>query len=358
MWISGLVLALGLAQEPPRGWAPKMTSLGPFCSKGIRGNDGDCGCENTPFRTQAGKMHIMESVATHPCSRLFPRSGSSQACSYFRIRELATGKIVANVSEAIDHDFCSALADHERDALWVFCSAFGRRNKAHPGPCSAGFDGCYVGAWKTRLSGDFSTWTPTAKAVALPLGVGMANNDATLVSGALAAARARALAPGVGLPAHQAVMILETDRGTWANRSYPQFAINVGTDGDLSRHWVVLDRAQYRLSGPASSDGGRLPDGEGTGDAPTLRYDAEQGHYYSLGGGWITNGPARSASLAAGTWESSKLAPIAIPAARAANHSLPVPFQLASTCRYGSGSPGSLVPPPLSLHRVIHTAAL
>jgi len=54
-----------------------------------------------PFRTKAGVMHIMESVDTHPCNRLFPHSGNSQACSYFRIRELSssTGKIVANVSE-------------------------------------------------------------------------------------------------------------------------------------------------------------------------------------------------------------------------------------------------------------------
>jgi hypothetical protein len=44
-------------------------------------------------------------------------------------------------TQAIDHDFCSALADHERDTLWVFCSAFGRRNKLHPGPCSKGYDG-------------------------------------------------------------------------------------------------------------------------------------------------------------------------------------------------------------------------
>ena len=48
-----------------------------------------------------------------------------------------------------------------------------------------------------------------------------------------------------------------------------------------------------------------------------------QGYYYSLGGGWITNGPARSKSLAVGSWEVSPLAPMAIPAARASNHSLP-----------------------------------
>ena len=65
---------------------------------------------------------------------------------------------------------------------------------------------------------------------------------------------------------------------------YPQFAINTGSDGDLSQNWVVLDLVTHRISGPAK-DHGRLPDGEGTGDAPTLRYDAVEGYFYSLGGG-------------------------------------------------------------------------
>ena len=185
----------------------------------------------------------MESVATHPCSKLFPvaGSGNSQACSYFRIRELATGLIVSNVSEAIDHDFCSALADHSTDTLWVFCSAFGRRNKLHPGPCSHGYDGCYVGAWKTKLSGDLNSWSKTAHAVTLPAGMGMANNDVTLVHGAAArAAAARMHAP---LPAHQAVMIIEADRGNWTNRSYPSLAINTG----VRQQHSPTHRARTRL---------------------------------------------------------------------------------------------------------------
>ena len=182
-----------VAQEPTKAWRPRYTSLGSFCSKGLKGNDGDCGCENTQFRTQNGSMYIMESVATHPCRRLFPAvaPGNAQACSYFRIRELLTGRIVANISESIDHDFCSAVADHGRDTLWVFCSAFGRRNKAQPGPCqqAGGYSGCYVGAWKTKLSGDLASWTPTAKALTLPAGMGMANNAVTLVSGTALASR-------------------------------------------------------------------------------------------------------------------------------------------------------------------------
>jgi hypothetical protein len=322
-----LPLHLPRAQEPPTGWKPRYQSLGAFCSHGLHGNDGDCGCENTQFRQANGSMYIMESVSTHPCERLFPAAakGNSGACSYFRIRELQTGRVVANVSESLDHDFCSALADHGRDALWVFCSAFGRRSKSRPGPCQAGggYAGCYVGAWKTRLSGNLDTWTPTARALTLPVGMGMANNDVTLVAGA--ASLATAAQPGT-LPAHQAAMIIE-GRGNWSRgRHYPEFAINIGADGDLSKNWQLLDAAGYRIAAPA---GKRLTDGEGSGDAPTLRYDAGKGHYYSLGGGWITNGPARSRSLAVGSWEVSPLMPMAVPAARAKEHGLPPIDQIA-----------------------------
>ena len=315
------------AQDPGPGWAPRYESMGMFCTHGLKGNDGDCGCENTQFRTQNGTMYMMESVVTHPCEKLFPIAGkgNTQPCSYFRIRDMASGRIVSNVSAAIDHDFCSALADHARDTLWVFCSAFGRRNKLHPGPCQAsgGYSGCYVGAWRTRLSGDLNSWSATAKALTLPAGMGMANNDVTLVTGD--AARVAALMPGAA-PAHQAAMIIE-GRGNWSRGAhYPQFAVNTGTTGDLTKDWVLLDAAQFRIGGAA---GTHLPDGEGTSDAPTLRYDPGGGRYYSLGGGWITNGPARSASLAVGDWEVSPFRPMAVPAARARNYSLPAVDQLA-----------------------------
>ena len=56
----------------------------------------------------------------------------------------------------------------------------------------------------------------------------------------------------------------------------------------MTRNWVLLDPSKYGIK---ASSGHRMPDGEGTADAPTLRYDPEGGYYYSLGGGWITNGP-------------------------------------------------------------------
>jgi hypothetical protein len=45
-----------------------------------------------------------------------------------------------------------------------------------------------------------------------------------------------------------------------------------------------------------------------------MHYDNEEGFYYTIGGGWITAGPVRSKSLVAGSWELSKLAPMAAPA--------------------------------------------
>jgi hypothetical protein len=225
---------------------------------------------------------------------------------------METGRVIANVSQSIDHDFCSAAVDHARNTIWVFCSAFGRRNKEHPGPCSDGiYKGCYVGAWKASLT-DLTTWSTTAKSLTLPDGVGMANNDVTFVSGSKAAAQAKL--PGAA-PAHQAAMIIEQDRGNRTGKI--QFAVNTGTDGDLSKNWILLNGSHFHIGkvNPA--------DGEGTGDAPAMRYDVDGGHYYSLGGGWITNGPVRSTSLAVGSWEVSPRMPMAVPVAVATKAKVP-----------------------------------
>ena len=52
-----------------------------------------------------------------------------------------------------------------------------------------------------------------------------ANHDVALVEGHPQA--------GSGLPRHQAVMILEIDRGNWPHRGFPTLAVNIGTSGDL-----------------------------------------------------------------------------------------------------------------------------
>ena len=46
-----------------------------------------------------------------------------------------------------------------------------------------------------------------------------------------------------------------------------------------------------------------------------MHYDAEEGFYYTIGGGSITAGPVRSKTLAAGSWELTPRAPMAANAA-------------------------------------------
>eukprot|EP01050_Picozoa_sp_SAG11_P012314 SAG11_NODE_1361_length_5112_cov_2.921404_4_plen_349_part_00 len=164
---------------------------------------------------------------------------------------------------------------------------------------------------------DLTTWSPTRKALVLPDGMSLFNNDVALVHG-LAAATA-ATKPKAA-PAHQAAMIIEGRSDKGVARPGP-FAVNTGTDGDYGANWVMLDGSAYNLGYPKGAAG------EGTGDAPTLRFDAEEGYYYSIGGGWITNGPARSRTLASDSWTVSPLAPMAVPDARAVAVGLPATDQ-------------------------------
>ena len=53
-----------VAQEPPAGWAPKMTSLGPFCSKGIKGAHHTSDSRHQPAPPSCHARH-----RTHPVLR-------------------------------------------------------------------------------------------------------------------------------------------------------------------------------------------------------------------------------------------------------------------------------------------------
>jgi hypothetical protein len=305
------------SQDPTPAWKPnRHTSLGLTCAKDAPNpNDpgahhaGGCGCENTLLRLD-GQLYLMESHS-HGLDDVFPGQYNSSAQgdnSFFRLRNFKTGITVANVSQSIGHSFCAAVADHERRQVWVFCSANARGNKLNPGRCGATpRRGCYVGAWNASFD-DLTSWSPTRKALVLPAGTSLFNNDVALVRGAAAAAAAAL--PGAA-PPHQAAMIIEGRADKGVARPGP-FAINTGTDGDLGANWVILNGSEYSFGLPKGAAG------EGTGDAPTLRYDAEQGMYYSIGGGWITNGPVRSKTLRTGSWSVSPLAPMAVPDARAA----------------------------------------
>ena len=273
---------------------------------------GGCGCENTQFRWK-GELMIMESHG-HGCDYVFPWYNTTEQgdCTYFRIRSMSTGIIIANVSESIDHSFFSAVVDYSRpdgERLWVFGPAHARQNKKHPGPCdgSGNITGCYIGAWSST---DLVHWSPVAKALELPDHHAAFNTDVAIVP-------TSSLGVKLGiLPAHQAVMTLLVGRNddTVPRNSLGGFAINVGKDGDLSENWVLLP-SNFSVSGAT------IPHQLNMG-APSLRFDDEEGYYYKIGGGSITAGPVRSQSLAAGSWEISPRAPMAIPAAVAAKAGL------------------------------------
>jgi hypothetical protein len=246
---------------------------------------------------------MMESHG-HDCDPIFEGYNSSQEgdCSFFRIRHMLSGRIVANVSESLRHSFFSAVVDYDSKPpkLWVFGPAHARGNKLKPGPCdgNGNWQGCYIGSWS---SSDLVTWSQVSQAVPLPDHHAAFNTRATMVNRMSPEA-------SVVLPKHQAAMVLEPRSDhAFMNGSF-RYAINTGTDGDLSKNWQLLPGHQFSESGPS------VPEQLNLG-APTMHYDNEEGWYYTIGGGSITAGPVRSKTLAAGSWELTPLAPMAVNAA-------------------------------------------
>ena len=125
-------------------------------------HSGGCGCENTQFRWTDGQLYMMESHG-HDCNPMFEGYNTTLEgdCSYFRIRHMLSGRIIANVSESLRHSFFSAVVDYDAKPsakLWVFGPAHARGNKVKPGPCDGNGDwrGCYIGSWSST---DLTTWS-------------------------------------------------------------------------------------------------------------------------------------------------------------------------------------------------------
>merc|ERR1711871_766351 len=124
-----------LSQPPTSKWTPNFQPLGLYCYKSApnpnmpsnaQQHGGGCGCENTQFRWTDGELYIMESTG-HSCDQVFSNIGYNSTrdgdCSYFRIRHMITGRVIANVSESLQHSFFSAVADYAAKPLpliWVF----------------------------------------------------------------------------------------------------------------------------------------------------------------------------------------------------------------------------------------------
>ena len=79
------------------------------------------------FIAIARALHMYHASVTYTHSHTHTHAEHTQGdCSYFRIRNVTTGIIVANVSQSLRHSFFAAVADHRRRVVWVFGGAHAR----------------------------------------------------------------------------------------------------------------------------------------------------------------------------------------------------------------------------------------
>ena len=199
--------------------------------------------------------------------------GTTLNTGYFRIRELHSGAVISSVSSSINHSFFSAAVDYSRDVVWVFGSAHNRVTR--DAPCDT-HEGCYMGIWH---SSDLLAWTKGPALMRgsfdefVPLNVDV---DFVVVK----RQQGEGEFPPSLLPAHQAVMMIEASPPYTPKSGHSQsrtFAINTGTDGDLSRDsdWVLLsaNHSVESLAKTASSE---------VGACPSIRFDNETGYCASV----------------------------------------------------------------------------
>jgi hypothetical protein len=225
--------------------------------------------------------------------------------SYVRVRDLASGVVLANVSQSCDHAFASALVatgEGGLESLYIFATAWVRdlapappaaaaaaaggaprdRGVGWSGPCSAPVGNCTIAAF---VSSDpaLGAWRAVPRLAAPGPNVTY-NVDVTHV-GVAGPARAARLA-AAGLPDHEWVMQTEGPKG-------PQFWVSAAVDPADPAGWTLLDPATYNVD--------RFGNNE-IGGCPSLRHDAVTGWYYSLTGGKAII-VVRSKNLTVGSWQ-------------------------------------------------------
>eukprot|EP01052_Picozoa_sp_SAG31_P031660 SAG31_NODE_3377_length_4345_cov_2.113048_3_plen_599_part_01 len=262
-------------------WTPNFSPEGMISYTDVTGFIGE-----TSLLRFKGVMYTMESC------------GSTDVGTHFRIRKLSTGQIISNVTQSGGHSFFSAQVDNVHGKVWVFGIAHNRHGHAGDpkfpnnkvNRCDrTPYTGCYIGAWSST---DMVHWTKTVQAVHLPEGSTIGNNAVAMVTSDKY---------DHTLPKHQAIMAVEMAD---CAGPYPQcmqteekycFAVNTGTDGDLSKNWKILGAAYCSQ----------------IHSCPSINYDKETGYYYQTGGGSTIVGPDRSRDLM--HWERSPMHPVSRP---------------------------------------------
>jgi len=224
--------------------------------------------------------------------------------SYARLRDFATGAILANISSTVGFGFLSAFADYEADTLWLFGTPADR--------CLGNGQATTIYAWSTKDAA-LQNWS---RALAFDFGKRTYNVQVTFVGprgGAGAAERAawaarRAARAPAALPPHRYAMFIE--QFSWA--------VNNNADGDLTTGWAVVDS--------------RAPPG-GAGGGPSFTYNPLDDFYYILTGGHVVQLFRTPDFL---TWTESSPAPFISPSA---GDALVAPFNGFPTVAKTKGSP-------------------
>jgi hypothetical protein len=231
--------------------------------------------ESTPF-TLNGTLYVQQ-------ARMGAFAPDGLGHSFFCIYEGATGREVSCPAAGSGYAFQSSIVDDASETLWVFGSAWDRAQSSAPGckpwGCGACAEGhCNVSVMWTR---DLSTWGGPEPVVMMPPGITVPNVAVGF--------HPLGTATPPDVPDHQAFMFLE---------SSVSVAVNVGTDGDLSKNWVLLNASEFATG----------PSGE-AGSCPAARFNPRDGFYYIMGGGNYVD-VARSQTLRRGSWEVTPLGPV------------------------------------------------
>ena len=284
-----LPLLVAAAAAPSLSPLHEAPAVAPPCAPIRKGTGAPCGnytlgfkntgvfsidtLESSMFRFH-GQLYMLEGIGCvfdRPLWQNRTSDGMDPAFanrSYFRIREVGSGRVVVNIPGSQGFGFPNAFVDYDHgQRLWVFGTPQDRCHAHSPGPG--------IHAWHTD---DLQRWVTAT--VAGTAGVTTPNVDVARVRMSPSEAASR------GLPPHRYVMILEGKGPThnaWDWSGGPEFMLNDAPDGNLLTGWVstkflITNHSKHVLG------------------CPSIRYQRD-GYYYAVTGMGIWNGIVRSRDL-------------------------------------------------------------
>jgi hypothetical protein len=206
-----------------------------------------------------GALLVLENI---PCSYK-GHAGETDASygnhSYARLKDFATGAVLANISSTRGFGFISAFPDYAHDTLWLFGTPADRcdGNGAPTTVQSWWTNDPALQQWSTALAFDLGKATHNVQVTSIGPrgGAGAAERAAWSARRGARSSGSRAFAPSA-----RYAMFLECF----------VFLVNDAADGNLTRGWSVVEST----APPGGACGG-----------PSFTYSPEDDHFYILTGG-------------------------------------------------------------------------